>query len=207
MSDLDEPDIDALHRAVLREQKEPIEGREPVPIWMRAVFVVLIAWGGWYLGRYDAGFDAQRADMQPLATEAQSSSPSEPATAGGDAAMIARGAELFGGRCAACHQATGKGLPGVAPPLDGSEWVTGDPARTTRVILHGLTGPIEVAGQPWNGAMPAWGATMTDAEVAAVISYIRTTWSNEAGVVSPEEVKHVRDAHADRSSPWTAQEL
>jgi len=202
MSDRNEPDLEVLHRAVLREKPEPFEGQEPVPWWMKAAFVLLIAWGGWYLGRYDAKFDPQRADMQPLAGAVAAT----PELGGGDDALIARGRVLYGGRCAACHQATGQGLTGVAPPLAGSEWVTGDPEVTARIVLHGLTGPVTVAGTEWNGVMPAWGATMTDDELGAVLSYVRTSWDNSASVVQPDLVRQVRDSE-ERSTPWTAQEL
>lgn len=198
--ELDEPDLAELHRAVLRERAEPIEGREPVPVWMGLAFGLLIAWGGWYLGRHDAAFDPLRSDLEPLLAAGPVSA--APPSAEADA----RGAALYAGRCVACHQADGRGLAHVAPPLDGSEWVTGDPVRLTRVVLHGLTGPIEVAGQPWSGAMPAWGASMTDEEIAAVLTHLRASWSNAAPPVSADEVRAVRQADA-RSAPWTAAEL
>ncbi len=202
MSDLNEPDLEVLHRAVLREKPEPFEGQEPVPLWMKAAFILLIAWGGWYLGRYDAEFDPQRADMQPLAGAVAAA----PEGGGGDEGLIARGRAVFGARCSACHQATGQGLTGLAPPLAGSEWVTGEPEVAVRIVLHGLTGSVTVAGTEWNGVMPAWGGSMTDDEIGAVLSYVRTSWGNDASVVQPELVKQVRDSEK-RSKPWTAPEL
>ncbi len=200
MSEPDDLDVAEIHEAVLRERQEPFEGREPVPVWMGLAFVLLIAWGGWYLGRYDARFDTTRADMQPLTAAATLDETRE----GDD--LTALGETLYQGRCSACHQANGKGLQGLAPPLDGSEWVTGDPKTATRIVLHGLTGPIEVAGQTWNGAMPAWGTSMSDEEIAAVLTFARSAWSNDAGAISPDEVGETRESD-DRSSPWTAAEL
>ena len=117
------------------------------------------------------------------------------------------GRQLYATTCSACHQLTGLGLPDVYPPLAGSEWVTGDEERLIRVVLHGLTGEIEVAGETVSGAMPAWGESLDDASVAAVLTYIRSTWSNAAPVVTPATVARVRRATAGRTSPWTAKEL
>lgn len=203
--DLDEPDVNALHAAFYREKKEPTEGKEPVPRWMAAGFILLIAWGGWYLGRYDGLFDTQRSDMQPIAgAVVASDAPADPAGAGG--VDLQRGGELYAGRCAACHQATGLGLPGLAPPIDGTQWATGDPDRMVKIVLHGLAGPITVKGVEWNSAMPPWGPSMTDDEISAVISYVRTSWSNDASHVTTADVTRVRDA-SDRSTPWTVEEL
>lgn len=102
----------------------------------------------------------------------------------------------------------GQGVPGVFPPLDGSEWVTGDKGRLTRVILHGLTGPIEVDGVKYTGAMPPWGGFMSDEEVAALSNFIRNSWSNEAEEeLTVADVAAVRAAHTDRKKPWTEDEL
>jgi mono/diheme cytochrome c family protein len=117
------------------------------------------------------------------------------------------GRQLYATTCSACHQLTGLGLPEVYPPLAGSEWVTGDEERLIRVVLHGLTGEIEVAGETVSGAMPAWGESLDDASVAAVLTYIRGTWSNAAPAITPATVARVRRATAGRTSPWTAKEL
>lgn len=200
MSDLHEHDIDALHRAVLREREEPIEGREPVPKWMVAIFAGLIGWSGWYLGRYDARFDFDRTDMQPLA-----GAPA-PAPAGlSDDDLAAKGAQVFASRCAACHQPEGQGMAKVAPPLAGSEWVLGDEERLIRVVMHGLTGPIEVKGEPWDGSMPPWGASLTDDEIAGVLTHLRRSWGNDAPAVPVAAVEAARTT--ERSTPWTAPEL
>ena len=89
----------------------------------------------------------------------------------------------------------GKGLSGVYPPLAGSEWVSGDPERLVKVILHGLTGPITVAGQKYGTGnavpMPAMGG-LSDHQIAAVLSYIRKEFGQEAAEVSAEAVKDPR---------------
>lgn len=121
--------------------------------------------------------------------------------------VVQDGAEIYMTRCMSCHQMNGGGVPGVFPPLNGTEWVTGDKGRLIRVILNGVTGKIEVNGEAYSGAMPPWGSFLNDEEMADLLNYIRTSWDNEAPEVSPEEVEKVREAVADRKDPWTAEEL
>ena len=117
------------------------------------------------------------------------------------------GQQLYGQYCAACHQADGAGVAGVFPPLAGSDWVTGDPARLVRVLLHGLSGPIMVQGEEFNSLMPAWGGALQDGQIAAVATYVRTSFGHTATPITEAEVARLRSAHAGRTAPWTAQEL
>jgi mono/diheme cytochrome c family protein len=118
------------------------------------------------------------------------------------------GAQLYQ-RCATCHQANGQGITGAFPPLAGSEWVTGKPDAAIRILLHGVQGEITVKGATYNSMMPAWGTAqpMTDAEAAAVLTYIRTSWGNKATPVTAAQVAAARTATKGRSAPWTAKEL
>ncbi|WP_414663934.1 DUF7133 domain-containing protein [Horticoccus sp. 23ND18S-11] len=122
---------------------------------------------------------------------------------------VETGREAFTLYCAPCHQAHGGGAPSLAPPLAGSDWVAGPPERIVRIILHGLYGPIQVNGEPWNLSMPGLGAAgvLDDEKIAAVTSYIRRAWGNGASVVEPRLVAAVRRETADRTLPWTAAEL
>ena len=119
---------------------------------------------------------------------------------------VRAGQELYAMACVACHQPHGGGVPGIAPPLVGSEWVSGPPERLARIVMNGLYGPIQVNGQTWNLSMPAHG-TYTDEDVAAVLSYIRRAWGNTADPVTAEAVKAVRAKHPDREDLWTEAEL
>ncbi|MGA2381877.1 MAG: cytochrome c [Gemmatimonadales bacterium] len=113
-------------------------------------------------------------------------------------------------RCAVCHQAAGQGVPGTFPPLALSEWATAaSAALPIRVVLHGLQGPVTVKGQKFNGTMPAFGTgqPMNDADVAAVLTYVRSSWGNKAGAVSADSVAKERTATASQSAPWTAAQL
>lgn len=116
------------------------------------------------------------------------------------------GEEVYMHNCMDCHQ-DGKGVPGTAPALDGAPWVKGDKGRLIRIVLHGLTGEIEVSGEVYNGVMPAWRNLLSDEEIAAVLTYIRTAWSNDAGPVLPADVDSIRAATADRTRPWTVEEI
>jgi mono/diheme cytochrome c family protein len=124
--------------------------------------------------------------------------------------MVAQGQKLYQ-TCATCHQATGQGLVGNYPPLAGSEWVQGSEERVIRILLHGLGGELKVHGETYNGNMPAFGPgggyNWKDDRIAYVLTYIRQEWGNTAGPVTPEKVKEVRTATADRKIPWTQAEL
>jgi len=98
-------------------------------------------------------------------------------------------------------------VPNQFPPLVGSEWVVGNEERLVRIILHGVTGEIEVEGETFNGAMPTWGAMFKDDEVAAVASYVRRSWGNKAPPILTATVTRVRAQHASRTTPWTVAEL
>ncbi|MCF3650620.1 DUF7133 domain-containing protein [Synoicihabitans lomoniglobus] len=122
--------------------------------------------------------------------------------------LIRHGEEKFNQICAACHQGHGRGLEGVAPPLAGSEWVTGSEERAARIVLNGLYGEIEVAGTTWNLAMPGFAnGGFSDEDFAGILSYIRQAWGNRAPPVDPATIASVRAASVDRVMPWRAGEL
>ena len=205
--DLDlEPDVERLHRAIRREPRDPTEGREPTPRFMWAIIALVLFWGGWYLGRHGGEFG--------LATHvAFANHPGDPTSASGaptTAAItdpVAAGRDVFSKNCQACHQQTGAGVPGVFPPIVGSEWVTGSAATVVHILLNGLHQPITVAGVTYDGTMPAWRDVLTDEEIAAVASYIREWAPNAAPPVAPDVVTRLREATATRTTPWTEREL
>jgi uncharacterized protein len=123
-----------------------------------------------------------------------------------DAKVHQRGAEVYNLTCVACHQPNGEGLEGVFPPLDGSDWVTGDPSLPIRIVIGGLQGPVKVSGKDYNSVMPPH-VDLDDRKVADVITYVRQNWSNDAAAVTPEQVKALREKDKDRTAPWTAAEL
>jgi mono/diheme cytochrome c family protein len=123
------------------------------------------------------------------------------------AAQQEDGQKVYGAYCVACHQAKGEGMEGTFPPLAGSAWVTGDEGTLVRILLQGLTGPVEVAGKSYSGMMPGWGTTLKDPEIAAVATYVRSAWGNKAAPVSTAKVVQIRAATATRNEPWTIAEL
>lgn len=131
--------------------------------------------------------------------------PGEGGAAGG-AKGAANGAELFT-RCAACHQASGLGVPGAYPPLAGSEWLLNNPEVPIRIVLHGIQGPITVKGGSFNNAMTPFGDQLTDDEIAAIISYERSSWGNSASKITAEQVASVRAATKSQTSPWKPDDL
>ncbi len=179
-------------RAQEREQAEPSEKSQPIPLIFLVGAAALVLWGAGYIV-LSGSFG--RADLGDKRTVADLSGPAAPA-----AGASANGKQLFTANCAACHQASGKGLPGVFPPLDGSEWVTGDERIVANILLHGVTGEITVMGTSFKGAMPAF-AQLSDAELAAVASYVRAEWSNKADAIKPGLFEAERKA-GTRTTPF-----
>jgi hypothetical protein len=99
----------------------------------------------------------------------------------------------------------------MGPPLAASEWVVGDEKRLALIILHGIEGPIEVAGKKYDApeilpVMPAH-STMDDASIAAILTYIRNEWGNQAGAITGRVVSSTRHTSQGRVYPWSAAEL
>jgi mono/diheme cytochrome c family protein len=117
-----------------------------------------------------------------------------------------QGKVIYAGLCGACHQPSGTGLDGLAPPLVDSDWLLGKSDIPIRIVLHGLGGPVVVAGKTWRLEMPPL-PILNDDQVASILTYLRREWEHTASPVSPAEVAKVRAAHAGRTKAWTAEEL
>ena len=120
--------------------------------------------------------------------------------------QFAVGKDLYAASCAACHQLTGLGMEGLAPPLADSEWVLGPPERIALIILHGLRGKIEVKGKNYDMEMPSL-AVFDDEQIASLLTYIRRDWEHAASPVDAATVKKVREKTANRNEAWTEAEL
>jgi mono/diheme cytochrome c family protein len=142
-----------------------------------------------------------------LATGVHASRASSASRATGSARQPADGAKIYAATCQACHQASGLGIANQFPPLVGSDWVTGSEERLLLIILHGLTGEIDVEGETFSGLMPTWGPSFKDDELAAVATYVRSAWGNKAAPVQAATVTRVRLSFARRDKPWTVPEL
>ena len=179
-------------RAQQREETDPSERGRPIPLIVAVITLAVVLAGVTYIllsepfGRADLGDRRTLADLRPAVARP---------------GQGADGQQVFNANCVACHQATGKGLPGVFPPLDGSEWVNGDERVLANIVLHGITGEISVTGQAYKGAMPPFGQ-LGDAELAAVLSHVRSAWSNKSAPLKAELIEKERKANA-RTTPFS----
>lgn len=180
-----------------RELPEPHESHNPMPWVVILLTAALMLFGIIYIARSNLNTPPAYGDGRDVA-ELQAA---PAASAGADAGAI-DGAAIYSARCAACHQAGGTGLPGVFPPLADSEWVTGKEKTLIAAVLHGIEGPLTVKGQSYNGAMPAFAAQVNDAEMAALLSHVRSQWGNSAAPITAETVAAVRQETAGQSGPY-----
>jgi len=185
--------LEPSHPAQAREHAEPSESLRPVLLVVVLVTVAMVIFGAGYIlfsdpfGASALGDQRTLADLRPSA---------------GAPTGQADGKQLFNAQCVACHQASGQGLPGVFPPLDGSEWVSRDERILANILLYGINGELTVAGATYKGAMPAFGH-LSDAELAALATYIRTSWSNKAAPLTAALFTEERAAHP-RNAPFTS---
>lgn len=122
-------------------------------------------------------------------------------------ARFEQGRQLFAAICAQCHQPSGLGMEGLAPPLVDSEWVLGPRPRVIRIVLNGVHGPIQVGKRTFDLEMPGLGS-LEDEQISSVLTYIRREWGHEANPIDPPDVKQVRDETAKRGDlQWTMEEL
>jgi mono/diheme cytochrome c family protein len=106
---------------------------------------------------------------------------------------IDRGEKVYQTVCLTCHQVDGAGIPRLAPPLIKTKWVTGDKKQLIKIVLKGLPGgTITIEGDTFPNAMPPQEETLTDWQIADVLTYVRNSFGNKAGAVLPAEVKAQR---------------
>lgn len=173
-----------------REKPEPHEENAGIPWYMMALVGLAVVWGALYIliNPYERDFEA-------------------PELAAADAGAGVNAQQIYNNNCASCHQANGLGVPGVFPPLNRSEWVASeDPRVVARILLNGMVGPVTVAGVEYNSMMPPFGAMFNDEELAALATFIRSNWDNNASPVTADIVAEERAAHEGRAA-WTAEEL
>ncbi len=115
--------------------------------------------------------------------------PAAGAPAAGPAAespMARTGANLYNGNCSGCHQPGGQGIAGVYPSLAGSPTVLGDPGALARWIVKGRRPPTLPTGR-YSTAMPQFG-WLKDADTAALLTYLRSSFGNQAAPVDAATV-------------------
>jgi mono/diheme cytochrome c family protein len=111
------------------------------------------------------------------------------------------GREIYLAQCAVCHNTRAEGIPGMYPPLAGTEWTSGPPERLGAVIMDGMNGP---SGK-YNGVMPGWRAVLNDAQIAALITLLRQ--GDGKPPVTPVEVARLRRDTEQRRTFWTLDAL
>jgi mono/diheme cytochrome c family protein len=178
-----------------REHPDPEEGARPIPWYVIVLVACLASICIAYI--VDANVDTP-SEWGDARTRPE-------LTAGSTAASgKVDGNALFASACAACHQATGAGLPGVFPPLASSEWVKGKPTTLAAIVLQGVSGPITVKGSNYSGSMPAFKGQFSDEQVAAVLSHVRSQWDNGAAAVDAATVAKVREKLKSRTDPFSS---
>jgi mono/diheme cytochrome c family protein len=141
------------------------------------------------------------------ASSAGATAPAAPAAGPATEQLMAEGKKHYLAICVACHQPTGMGLPPAFPPLVGTDYVTGDPKRFAAIVLKGVAGPITVGSVTYNSVMPGQEMMLSDAKIAAILTYVRGSFGNSAPPVNPDVVAAARKEFAGRATPWTEAEL
>ena len=177
-----------------RENEDPNENNRPLPWFLVMSLGAMAMWGAFYIASTPSGENSAYGDQRTV-------SDLRPVVAVAGVVPAVDGKQLYGAKCVACHQGSGLGVAGVFPPLAASEWVVGDEKILTNILLHGVNGEMIVKGNKYNGAMPAWN-TLSDDELAAVLTYIRTDWGNTAPPLKAETIKSQRELTKARQEPY-----
>lgn len=201
-----EMNVARVHGSIMREREDPSDGYEPVPLWLVTLIMVVVFWSGMYLAFNSGGFRSDVFNPELVSWSgggvAEDTGPPDP--------MVV-GRKVFVKNCVVCHQSSGQGVPGQFPPLVDSEWVASEDwhgdNHLVQIVLHGLQGPVQVGGEAYNNVMTPWQDILGDEEIAAVLTYIRNDWGNEAPPITPEFVAAIRAEYEGRSAAWTQAEL
>jgi mono/diheme cytochrome c family protein len=123
--------------------------------------------------------------------------------------LASRGAVAFASSCALCHGPSGKGQPGLGPSLIDSPWLLGEESIPIRLVLDGITGPVEVDGETWDITMPGHreNPLLDDEGIAAVLTWTRRQWGHAGDPIDPQKVTDLRRLTAGRTLPWTVETL
>jgi mono/diheme cytochrome c family protein len=188
-------------------ETEPTAQRGNAVVWPFLLLALLVFAGGLYVDARGGGFNSQVYEPYGSIDEVVAL---HPKSAGDE--IYTAGRAVYKRNCEVCLGAGGAGVPGNCPPLAGSDWVLVEsPNRIIRLVLNGGGGPITVKGELHNpsGQMLAWRESLTDADIAAVLTYVRGNkdWGNRAMPVAANFVKVIREKIKDRADIYTADEL
>lgn len=184
---------------------EPTANHAAVPVLFIALLGTMVFFADMFIVKHGGQLDAKVYQPYKNMDEVALLNPVDPFVA-----QLNKGRQIYTTACSGCHQNDGNGSTSVnAPPLAGSEWVVvNDPSRLARIILHGLSGPIEVKGKTYGlGAMLPFKDVLNDEQIALVLNYIRNSWGNKAPTVEVEQVKKAREETKDWGGNMTVEEL
>ncbi len=204
------PDLTEVHAAIQREHKDPSADVTPVPLWVTVLCGAAVCWAGAYVGMFHGGFNSNvynEFESSPAVLFPQPERANAKAGAAVPDDMFAIGKGVYLGNCQACHTSSGAGQPGLIPPLVGSEWVIGNEKRLAMLMLKGLMGPVKVKGATYNGVMPQWESLLNDKKIAAVMTYIRQEWGNQAGAITTAQIAAARKEFSAKKVSWNEAEL
>jgi len=203
-------DLTSVHAAVQREHSVGTPGTVPMPLWLMALCGIAIFWAG---TSFSGGFGSAYFASDNYTTHPGAESSAFGGGGGGAAAAEAGpsvaelGKSYFSANCVQCHQSNGAGMPGVYPPLAGSEYVNGGSWRLGMILLKGLQGPVTVEGHLFNGAMPSWEKTLTDKKISAILTYVRSDFGNHGGEITPDQIADARKEFASHPDCWHESDL
>ena len=184
-------------------EPEPGAERKPLPIWIVVLTLILIFTGGLYFDEHGGWFDAKVYGPYASADQLDLYQPKS-----GAAAALARGKVVYEQVCGLCHGPDGLGKAGQAPPLAGSEWVNAKGfSRLAHIPLAGVAGDIQVEGKDWNMSMAAMGAALSDDDLAAVLTYVRSSWGNKASPLTGDDIHAIRTAMGAHPAPMSADQM
>jgi mono/diheme cytochrome c family protein len=168
----DDYNVEALHEGVAEAEKgAPLT----FPAWLVVLFAISAFLAGSYFISLGGGGAGDKAAAAPE----------------GPKTPIQLGEIVYKKNCAACHQSSGLGSAGQYPPLAGSEYVIHGNKRPILILLYGMHGPVKVKGNTYNGNMQAWEKSLSQEQIANVVTYIRGSWGNTASPVTEEQVAAV----------------
>lgn len=191
--------------AVIREiGQEPVARQAAVPALIFAVLAGLLFWGDMHLIGQGGEMDGRVHFPYESPAQLVSLNVKEPVDP-----LIEKGTGVYALVCKGCHMEDGQGSGAQGfPPLAGSDWVNvKDPSRLIRIVLKGLSGPITVNGKVYSQAQMLPWESLSDEEIASVLSYVRNTWGNKNPLVKPADVAKVRTEIKDKTGYMTEEEL
>jgi len=198
------------HQPDSRHPGHPImaPGLAPIPIWLIVLCSVWIFWAGVaFNGGLSASyFSAENYGPYSAPEQRERNSP----VANGDLekpSITEVGKASFLQNCSGCHQADGLGVLGAYPPLARSPYINGGTRRLVMIVLKGLQGTVTLEGREFNGTMPAWEKALTDQKIAAILTYVRQNFGNDAAPVTIEQIATARKEFSSRTEPWVEADL